>query len=191
MKEAKQMTMAQAVGAASHTPGGFSTAVRSVASQYRVGLIRFESGRVFVFQGGVFGCSSRMTGNLQVRFLESRAPAMAPGYSTMSRARTDKSSGESNLTSSRLRYSMGRLTGHKTSERSLENLKRGTSMKKTLMWCLIGLVSLGSAAWSQAQQTGGIEKAVAALEEQWLQSQKTNSPDLVTPLLAERLMARQ
>src|SRR5467141_2641317 len=28
MKEAKQMTTAQAVGAASHTPGGFSTAVR-------------------------------------------------------------------------------------------------------------------------------------------------------------------
>ena len=28
MYEAKQMTTAQAVGAASHTPGGFSTAVR-------------------------------------------------------------------------------------------------------------------------------------------------------------------
>jgi hypothetical protein len=28
MKEAKQMTTAQAVGAASHTPGGFFTAVR-------------------------------------------------------------------------------------------------------------------------------------------------------------------
>jgi hypothetical protein len=42
----------------------------SAASQYRVGLIRFESGCVLAFQGGVFGCSSRMTGNLQVRFLE-------------------------------------------------------------------------------------------------------------------------
>jgi len=83
MNEAKQMTTAQAVGAASHTPGGFSPPpCESTASQYRVGLIRFESGRVLVFQGGVFGCSSRMTGNLQVRFLEGWAPAMALGHST-------------------------------------------------------------------------------------------------------------
>jgi ketosteroid isomerase-like protein len=61
-------------------------------------------------------------------------------------------------------------------------------MKKTLMWCFIGLLSLGSAAWSQAQTTGGTEKAVAALEQQWLQSQKTNNPDLVAPLLADKLV---
>ena len=61
-------------------------------------------------------------------------------------------------------------------------------MKKTLMWCLIGLLSLGSAARSQAQQTGTTEKAVAALEEQWLQSQKTNNPDLVAPLLADKFV---
>ena len=61
-------------------------------------------------------------------------------------------------------------------------------MKKTLMWCLIGLLSLGSAARSQAQQTGATEKAVAALEEQWLQSQKTNNPDLVAPLLADKFV---
>ena len=61
-------------------------------------------------------------------------------------------------------------------------------MKKTLMWCLIGLLSLGSAARSQAQQTGATEKAVAALEEQWLQSQKTNNPNLVAPLLADKFV---
>ena len=61
-------------------------------------------------------------------------------------------------------------------------------MKKTWMWCLIGLLSLGSAAWSQAQTTGGTEKAVAALEQQWLQSQKTNNPDLVAPLLADKFV---
>ena len=61
-------------------------------------------------------------------------------------------------------------------------------MKKTLMWCLIALISLGSAAWSQAQSTGEIEKAVAALEQQWLQSQKTNNPDLVAPLLADKFV---
>jgi uncharacterized protein (TIGR02246 family) len=61
-------------------------------------------------------------------------------------------------------------------------------MKKPLMWCLIGLLSLGGAIWSQAQQTGGTEKAVAALEQQWLQSQKTNNPDLVAPLLADKFV---
>jgi hypothetical protein len=53
------------------------------------------------------------------------------------------------------------------------------------MWCLIGLLSLGSAARLQAQTTGGSEKAVAALEQQWVQSQKTNNPDLAAPLLAD------
>jgi ketosteroid isomerase-like protein len=61
-------------------------------------------------------------------------------------------------------------------------------MKKTLMWCFIGLLSLGSVAWSQAQTTGGTEKAVVALEEQWLQSQKTNNPDLLAPLLADKFV---
>ncbi len=39
-----------------------ASSCESAASQYRVGLIRFASGRVLVFQGGVFGCSSRMKG---------------------------------------------------------------------------------------------------------------------------------
>jgi ketosteroid isomerase-like protein len=61
-------------------------------------------------------------------------------------------------------------------------------MKRTSMWCLIGLLSFGNVAWSQAQTTGGTEKAVAALEQQWLQSQKTNNPDLVAPLLADKFI---
>jgi ketosteroid isomerase-like protein len=60
-------------------------------------------------------------------------------------------------------------------------------MKRTWMWCLVGLLSLGSAALSQAQ-TGATEKAVIALENQWLQSQKTNNPDLVAPLLADKFV---
>jgi len=48
---------------------------------------------------------------------------------------------------------------------------------------------LGSAAWSQDKKDGGgTEKAVAALEQQWLQSQKTNNPDLVAPLLADKFI---
>jgi hypothetical protein len=64
MYDAKQMTTGQPVGAASHTTGGFffPPSCESAASQYRVGLIRFESGCVLVFHGGVFGCSSRMNG---------------------------------------------------------------------------------------------------------------------------------
>jgi hypothetical protein len=63
MHEAKQMTTEKSVGAASHTAGEFLPPCESAASQYRVGLIRrFASGRVLVFHGGVFGCSSRMNG---------------------------------------------------------------------------------------------------------------------------------
>jgi ketosteroid isomerase-like protein len=63
-------------------------------------------------------------------------------------------------------------------------------MKSTSMWCLLGLLSLGSIAWSQTPQSnGGTEKAIAALENQWLQSQKTNNPDLVAPLLADKVVS--
>ena len=61
-------------------------------------------------------------------------------------------------------------------------------MKRTWILFLVGLLSLGIATRSQAQTTGGTEKAVAALEQQWLQSQKTNNPDLVAPLLADKFV---
>src|ERR1700687_5237522 len=61
-------------------------------------------------------------------------------------------------------------------------------MKKLLMSCLIGLIYLSGAVWSQAQDTSGTEKAIVALEQQWLQSQKTNNPDLVAPLLADKFI---
>jgi uncharacterized protein (TIGR02246 family) len=63
-------------------------------------------------------------------------------------------------------------------------------MKKIWMWSLLGLLSVWSAAWAQAQQTsGGTEKAIAALENKWLQSQKTNNPDLIAPLLADKFVS--
>jgi uncharacterized protein (TIGR02246 family) len=62
-------------------------------------------------------------------------------------------------------------------------------MKRTWMFFLVGLLSLGIATRSQAQTTGETEKAVAALEQQWLQSQKTNNPDLVAPLLADKFVS--
>ena len=60
-------------------------------------------------------------------------------------------------------------------------------MKRTLF--LLILVSLMSAARSQAQQTAPTEKAVAALEQQWLQAEKTSNPDLLAPLLADNLVS--
>jgi ketosteroid isomerase-like protein len=64
-------------------------------------------------------------------------------------------------------------------------------MKRTLIWCLLGFVLLVSAALSQAQKTGGTEKTVEALEQQWLQGQKTNNPDVVAPLLADKIIVTQ
>jgi len=55
-------------------------------------------------------------------------------------------------------------------------------MKKVLI-CLLSLLVLATAA--SAQST---EKAIAALENQWLESQKTNNPDLLIPLLAEKFI---
>ena len=58
-------------------------------------------------------------------------------------------------------------------------------MKRISICCLLGLFAMASAAWPQAKPaTEGIEKAVAALEEKWLQAMKTNNPDLLAPLLA-------
>ena len=37
-------------------------------------------------------------------------------------------------------------------------------MNKTWTWCVIALLSLGSAAWAQDKNTGGTEKNIAALE---------------------------
>jgi ketosteroid isomerase-like protein len=60
-------------------------------------------------------------------------------------------------------------------------------MKKILMWCLLGSMALAGAAWAQTKtETGSTEKAITALEMQWLKGQKTNSPDLVLPLVADK-----
>jgi uncharacterized protein (TIGR02246 family) len=62
-------------------------------------------------------------------------------------------------------------------------------MKKAWISCLLVLLSLVSAAWSEDKQTGnGSSQAVAALEQQWLRAQKTNNPDLLAPLLADKVV---
>jgi len=57
-------------------------------------------------------------------------------------------------------------------------------MKRAWILCLASMFLLGSAAWSQ----DGSEKAVAALEQKWLDSQKTNNPDVVAPLLSDKFV---
>ena len=57
-------------------------------------------------------------------------------------------------------------------------------MKNRLGWCSLALVLLASSVWAQT----GTEKAVAALEHKWLESQQTNNPDLVAPLLADKFI---
>ena len=59
-------------------------------------------------------------------------------------------------------------------------------MKRTWVWCLVTLFSLGAVAFSQ---NNGTEKAVAALEQKWLEAEKTNSPDLVAPLIADKFIS--
>jgi uncharacterized protein (TIGR02246 family) len=62
-------------------------------------------------------------------------------------------------------------------------------MHRSWTWCLIGVLSIASVAWAKDKSAGGdTEKAVAALEEQWMQSQKTNDPDMVAPLLADKFV---
>ena len=61
-------------------------------------------------------------------------------------------------------------------------------MKKWTL-CLLGFLSLGSVAWSQAQPvSGGIEKAIVALENQWLQAAKTQNPDLIAANYDDRFV---
>jgi ketosteroid isomerase-like protein len=60
-------------------------------------------------------------------------------------------------------------------------------MKRSLIWCSLGVVLLASAVWSQSGGTEA-EQAVTALEQKWLQGQKTNNPDLIAPLLADKIV---
>jgi uncharacterized protein (TIGR02246 family) len=63
-------------------------------------------------------------------------------------------------------------------------------MKNIKTLCMLGLLSLLGVASAQAQTAaGGTEKAIIALENQWLKSQKTNNPDLVAPLFAEKFVS--
>ncbi|HEY1481748.1 MAG TPA: nuclear transport factor 2 family protein [Candidatus Acidoferrum sp.] len=60
-------------------------------------------------------------------------------------------------------------------------------MKRIFTWFLIAVIALTGAAWLYAQ--ADTEKAVAGLEQKWLESQKANNPDIVAPLLADKFVS--
>jgi ketosteroid isomerase-like protein len=63
------------------------------------------------------------------------------------------------------------------------------TMNRKVIYAFFGILSLGTAGLLQAQTPmGDAEKAVAAQEREWLQSQKTNNADLLAPLLAEKFI---
>ena len=59
---------------------------------------------------------------------------------------------------------------------------------KTSLYGILGLLLLAIPAWPQGKGAAATEKAVAALEQQWLKAQQTSNPDLLEPLLADRFM---
>jgi len=63
-------------------------------------------------------------------------------------------------------------------------------MKTAWVWSVLCCLTIGDAAWAQTSQGNATsEKAVAALEEQWLRAEKLSDPDLLAPLLAERYVS--
>jgi ketosteroid isomerase-like protein len=63
-------------------------------------------------------------------------------------------------------------------------------MKNKWLVSVVGLLSLCAATYSHAQQaSAATEKAILALENQWLESEKTNNADLSAPLFADKYIA--
>jgi ketosteroid isomerase-like protein len=61
-------------------------------------------------------------------------------------------------------------------------------MKRMWIWCLLAAVSVVSVASLHAKPADDTAKAVEALEMQWLKGQKTDNPDLIAPLLADKIV---
>ena len=72
--------------------------------------------------------------------------------------------------------------------RTIITFSGGVTVKKSLIWCLLGSVLLTNAVWSQADKSAATQHAIAALEQQWLKSQQTNNPELVAPLIADNFV---
>jgi ketosteroid isomerase-like protein len=84
---------------------------------------------------------------------------------------------------------MGRT---KTVQADPKNIYTGGPMKSKLYLSLVGSICLAAAMGSHAQAPGaGTEKAITALENRWLESEKTNNPDLITGLFGDKYVATE
>jgi ketosteroid isomerase-like protein len=62
-------------------------------------------------------------------------------------------------------------------------------MKSNRLWGLLGLLALAVAMHAQAQQAADPHKTLMDLENQWLQADKTNNPDLIAAAVADKYLA--
>jgi len=60
---------------------------------------------------------------------------------------------------------------------------------RNLGFCLLGMAVLTGPAFAQATKAVSGEQAVAAAEQKWLESQRTNNTSLLEPLLADNVVA--
>jgi ketosteroid isomerase-like protein len=61
-------------------------------------------------------------------------------------------------------------------------------MKRIFVWSVVAVLSLMVAAQAKDDMGGGIEKAVAGLEQKWIDAVKAGNPDLLAPLLADKFV---
>jgi ketosteroid isomerase-like protein len=62
-------------------------------------------------------------------------------------------------------------------------------MNRKHAWCLLGLLALAGAMHAQAQQGGDAHKALMDLENQWLEADKTNNPDVIAAAISDKYIA--
>ena len=62
-------------------------------------------------------------------------------------------------------------------------------MNSKRYWCLLGLLAVAGAINAQAQQAADPHKALMDLENQWLQADKTNNPDMIAAAVSDKYLA--
>ena len=62
-------------------------------------------------------------------------------------------------------------------------------MNSKRVWCLLGLLALAGAMNAQTQQAADPHKALMDLENQWLQADKTNNPDMIAAAISDKYLA--
>ncbi len=62
-------------------------------------------------------------------------------------------------------------------------------MKRTLVCCVVAMLSLMVAAQAKDKEMGGgTEQAVAGLEQKWIDASKASNPEMLAPLLADKFV---